>query len=1293
MNIATELWFDSLRQTKRKKGPRRLDEMNRQNIEVAFDYMSDHGTQIQTEFDDLFGGHLRVAIPLVEGDTKNLIEIVDALKTEGWAPAVGGATFEKKWVKQKKRRLGTGEEYEEDVQVASLDLTKTFDFKIPAGPRKGETIQKTNRTTMTRAIAHGVKQGRMRPELLQWWRKKQTFYTRDEDGWNMAQNAFSGNIDGDEWRIILSRHPVDVLRMSDVGTISSCHSEGSEYFKCAVEESKGNGLIAYMVKTVDLNDFLRKQSQSLTEPMKHDAQRALWRYLADQRRFDATHKYLNDADQFEMIVGLIRAEIARWSGGRPDRDGPNYSSEMTAFITPDMVRDAVHAKLNNQRTWPQEGDLPAPRPLEDYDKQEIFRDPDRSIPGISATARVRLRKFLDTASGDFIAVPEQRLYGSQTERFRQAVREWAWEQQKEIFIDPSEPDHLELPREEYLVRYGGSWSDNPDGDILNLFFSMSGQKIDQYSGSVEHEFNEENDQFEVAADELEEVLNTAINRAPANIHFDAEVSEYGDTEYPYVMGGADVVFGFDVGWKGRQDPSDRDGYHWVDEERDYATIPNSVNYESSNYSYFTKILEKTFPEHTEHVEWEVDAGELTIRFRMSFEESSPDEYDSFADYIIDDIGDNYDGIYEKIRRALANENFIAENDLDRLLPGLQADGEALRTWEVLGFDENGDLDDDGEIWYRFKPGGSMLIPLDSLPPILGNTLEALRLVFGSSADVLPGAGAKEVYPGVNFMNIMAEKLKPLQDAANGYVEAQMEFDFGDEYARPSYDGVDFGHAQVRLVPNFRSTEKSLPVEIKMKVIIEASSDEADITGAFEFMKFTDSYPNQIQNALTSTYQEFVQHAVEKKQVEERSVLDGTLMSQYADSLEDIYDSLADHGNPAAEQVMLVVMFVKQNWPQFSKFEKLAAIENYLRPLAIGSAAPYGSWHNDNNTPNQWDGMVRSQMRHASVANAGSYSFGAEWKNEPNLMARLQNRFGYSPEESAQAESELGRLSPEQRSKAMDALVAGDVSAFVHTLKGTMNESLEDQISRIDRMLIEREPIDLRIYKVKMGCIVDTVLSGRDEQIENQIRGIPEVTTVKNVVELERKVGIDSIYRVYEIKFELYGQQARDTYRDSVLVPAIQKNVIGVTVRDRGLPELADAPLREWGGLGYAAATPEPYRPEMVTPRVSLESVIEDWAEGGVQIYDTPQNTNQMQYHVMMPVSELWKLCSRYYRGNKTDFDGRYKHFIKDGAQMPVYVALGQNGRARVTGGEDLVWFAKKSGLEELPVFFSYQKQV
>ena len=78
---------------------------------------------------------------------------------------------------------------------------------------------------------------------------------------------------------------------------------------------------------------------------------------------------------------------------------------------------------------------------------------------------------------------------------------------------------------------------------------------------------------------------------------------------------------------------------------------------------------------------------------------------------------------------------------------------------------------------------------------------------------------------------------------------------------------------------------------------------------------------------------------------------------------------------------------------------------------------------------------------------------------------------------------------------------------------------------------------------------------------------------------------------------------------------------------------------------------------------------------------------------MMPVEDLLPYTSRVYRGNKMDFDGRYKNFIRTGATYPVYLAIGQNGRAKVTGSEDLIWFAKKAGLKELPVFLSFQKQV
>jgi hypothetical protein len=76
----------------------------------------------------------------------------------------------------------------------------------------------------------------------------------------------------------------------------------------------------------------------------------------------------------------------------------------------------------------------------------------------------------------------------------------------------------------------------------------------------------------------------------------------------------------------------------------------------------------------------------------------------------------------------------------------------------------------------------------------------------------------------------------------------------------------------------------------------------------------------------------------------------------------------------------------------------------------------------------------------------------------------------------------------------------------------------------------------------------------------------------------------------------------------------------------------------------------------------------------------------------MPVEELASLMSPRYRGDMNDFRGRYERFIKDGPRAPIFLAIGQNGRAKITGNEDLVWFAKKAGLEELPVFISYQKQ-
>jgi hypothetical protein len=80
--------------------------------------------------------------------------------------------------------------------------------------------------------------------------------------WQKNADYLKNNIeklkDSDTYSIILTRHPIDVLRMADFDNISSCHSPPSrsggdgEYYKCAVAEAHGEGAVAYVVNTDEL---------------------------------------------------------------------------------------------------------------------------------------------------------------------------------------------------------------------------------------------------------------------------------------------------------------------------------------------------------------------------------------------------------------------------------------------------------------------------------------------------------------------------------------------------------------------------------------------------------------------------------------------------------------------------------------------------------------------------------------------------------------------------------------------------------------------------------------------------------------------------------------------------------------------------------------------------------------------------------------------------------------------------------------------------------------------------------
>ena len=97
------------------------------------------------------------------------------------------------------------------------------------------------------------------------------------------------NLGTDEYSIIITRHPIDVLRMSDFDDISSCHSPpsrgtGESYYKCAVAEAHGHGAVAYVVQTEQLKEWAGRPDLSLEEI---EAEMQSGEIFEDDKRYDA----------------------------------------------------------------------------------------------------------------------------------------------------------------------------------------------------------------------------------------------------------------------------------------------------------------------------------------------------------------------------------------------------------------------------------------------------------------------------------------------------------------------------------------------------------------------------------------------------------------------------------------------------------------------------------------------------------------------------------------------------------------------------------------------------------------------------------------------------------------------------------------------------------------------------------------------------------------------------------------------------------------------------------------------
>ena len=233
------------------------------------------------------------------------------------------------------------------------------------------------------------------------------------------------------------------------------------------------------------------------------------------------------------------------------------------------------------------------------------------------------------------------------------------------------------------------------------------------------------------------------------------------------------------------------------------------------------------------------------------------------------------------------------------------------------------------------------------------------------------------------------------------------------------------------------------------------------------------------------------------------------------------------------------------------------------------------------------------------------------------------------------------------------------------------------------------PLDVRLYEIDFVMSYPLGKGFEITDIHNIVRAIPDVTTVRTVGNKKRSQGNRSI-SLQRLKFALQGQIPREQWVKQVLLPQVRK--ISPEIRIHKV-ERADIVSNSQQRLEeYYAASSQRQSPGRVTPAPSIQGLIDDWVEGGV-MYDAPTNINLTRYSVMMPVSDLEGLLGRVPRKHGHHFDAGYQNFIENGPRDPIYLAIGKNGRAKITGNEDDLRYAIKAGVEEVPVFISYQRQV
>ena len=197
-------------------------------------------------FHDLFGGSSRVVIPILDDTQKKFMAFLS------------------------------------ELGVFNIDLKKGTAFM------KVETQQgsRNREVKINKFIQDSVKRNKAGAEGVEWMK----WYEKTKEKFANPSQGVS---------IVISRHPIDILRMSDQGEWTSCHSPDGSYYQCAVQEARTGGAVAYIVRNSDLQKVKDLNAKEIFQDPDRDVKgiRALERIRL--RRF-------TDEGENDILVPEVR---------------------------------------------------------------------------------------------------------------------------------------------------------------------------------------------------------------------------------------------------------------------------------------------------------------------------------------------------------------------------------------------------------------------------------------------------------------------------------------------------------------------------------------------------------------------------------------------------------------------------------------------------------------------------------------------------------------------------------------------------------------------------------------------------------------------------------------------------------------------------------------------------------------------------------------------------------------------------------------------------------------------------